>query len=190
MEDASLVTRCQQGKSADFAKLYDKYIEKIYRFIYWRVQHKETAEDLTSQVFMKALNQIDSYDETKSTFATWIYRIARNTVIDHYRTMKQSVDIDDYWSLSDTVDIARDAEVRDKLQEVDQYLSHLSADQREIVLLRVWHGFSYKEIAELIGKTEASCKMVFSRVMTKLRVEIVGWIGFISVGLLDQLRIL
>ncbi len=153
----------------NFGKLYDEYIKKIFNFIYYKTHHKETAEDLTSETFIKALNNLDSFNENKGSFSTWIYQIARNTVIDFYRTQKHYVNIDDIWDLSKEEDILRDLDTVKKLEDIKEYLKTLKNEQREIVILRVWEGMSYKEISEAMGKSEASCKMAFSRTIKILR---------------------
>jgi RNA polymerase sigma-70 factor, ECF subfamily len=160
-----------QNHSGEFTRLYDQYVEKIYRFIYYKTHHKETAEDLTSTVFIKALEAFSSFDEGRGGFSGWIYQIARNTVIDHYRSKKSLVNVEDVWDLSDKEDIERDADASLKLEGVKEYLGRLKPEQREIVLLRVWEGMSYKEIAEATSRSEDSCKMMFSRTIRRLREE-------------------
>lgn len=153
----------------NFSQLYDKYINKIFNFIYYKTHHKETAEDLTSETFIKALDKLDRFDENKGSFSTWIYQIARNNVIDFYRTKKNSINIDDIWDLSTDEDILRDLDTAKKLEDVKEHLKTLKSEQREIVILRVWEGMSYKEISDAMGKSEASCKMAFSRTIKILK---------------------
>ena len=93
------VARCQAGELAHFTLLYERYLEKVYRFIYFKTYHRQTAEDLTSLTFMKALEKVGSYDAGKGRFSSWLYRIAQNTVIDHYRTAKLAANIDDIFNL-------------------------------------------------------------------------------------------
>lgn len=170
-KEIKIIKACQKGNLSEFSYLYDTYIDKIYQFIYYRVQHKETAEDITSRVFMKALDKIKSFKTDKGTFQAWLYQIARNSVIDNYRTSKQEIDITNIWDLASDEDVVRDIDVKDKLAQVDKYLSELKPEQREILIMRVWQGMSHKEIAEVLGKSEASCKMIFSRTINKLREE-------------------
>lgn len=155
----------------DFGAIYDAYVEKIYSFIYFKTQHRETAEDLTSKTFMKALDNLQSFDDGKGSFSTWLYSIARNNVIDFYRTKKNESDINDIWDLSSTDDIERDAQARLKLEKIEKYLGKLKSEHREIIILRVWNELSYKEISEITGKSEASCKMMFSRCIKQLKEE-------------------
>jgi len=170
--DAQLVLSCQRGALDDFALLYDRYIKDIYRFVYFKTHHKETAEDLTSQSFIKALEHISSFNGEMGSFKSWLYRIARNTVIDHYRARKATVDIEDAWDVASDDDVERDAIAREQLGKVKQYLKDLDAEQRDIVVMRLWEDMPYKEIAMVLGKSEASCKMSFSRTMAKVRKEV------------------
>jgi RNA polymerase sigma-70 factor (ECF subfamily) len=170
--EISTIKACQAGDMEKFGQLYDKYIKKIYDFVYFKTNHQETCEDIVSLVFLKAVEKIKDFKLGKGTFQAWLYQIARNTVIDHYRTKKDASNIDDYWSISDKTDILRDTEIKLKLEEVDEYLQQLKPMQREIIIMRVWQGMSYKEISEITGKSEASAKMVFSRAINKLREEV------------------
>lgn len=167
--EPQIIARVKSGELDQFGRLYDLYIKKIYNFIYYKTMHKETAEDLTSQTFFKAMERINQFDGNKGTFSSWIYKIARNTVIDHYRTKKPQTNIEDFWGISDDSDTEKDIDISQKLEQVKKYLENFKPDQREIVIMRLWDQLSYQEIAEITGKTVASCKMTFSRVVTKLR---------------------
>jgi RNA polymerase sigma-70 factor, ECF subfamily len=169
VEETDLINECQQGSKEAFGFLYDLYLDKIYRFVYYKVMNKESAEDITSDVFLKAFSRIGTYDASKANFSTWIYSIARNAVIDHYRSKKQMDDIDDYFDLAEDANIERTIDAKDKLRQVSKYLKTLSPSQREVVILRVWQGMPYKEIAEVLGKTEAGVKMSFSRAVKDLK---------------------
>ena len=85
--EGEILREYQAGNLEHFGEIYDVYIKKIYNFIYYKTHHKETAEDLTSETFRKALSNIKSFD-THRAFSSWLYRIAQNTVIDHYRTYR------------------------------------------------------------------------------------------------------
>lgn len=168
-DDGALVARAQAGETEAFGQLFDAYYDKIFRFVYYKVYQKEVAEDITSDVFHKALTKIASYSADKGVFSAWLYRIARNAVIDHYRTNDSTV------PLEDTFDVGfdeRTPEVLDALSDlkrVAEYLETLTAKQREIITLRLWEGHSYREIAEIVGGTEDGVKMAFSRSIRELR---------------------
>ncbi len=171
MNEQVIIKKCQRGDLEEFGLLYDQYIKKIYDFIYYKTHHKETAEDLTSLTFMKALGNINTYKATKGTFSAWLYQIARNTVIDYYRTRKSDVNITDVWDLSSDENLDQDMDSKEKLKDVKKYLKKLTGEQRDIVIMRVWQEMSYQEIAVIMNKSEASCKMMFSRTIRILRKE-------------------
>lgn len=168
-DDAFYAKRCQSGETEAFGVLYDKYLDPIYRFIFYKTFSKEVAEDLTSDVFHKALEKIASFEASRGDFSTWLYRIARNRVIDYYRTKKVHEPIDDAFDMGvdertpETLDAIR------SLGQVTAYLETLDAKQREIIMLRVWEERSYREIAAIVGGTEDSVKMAFSRSIKAVR---------------------
>lgn len=157
------------GNRMAFGCLYDRYVEELYRFIYYKTHHKQTAEDMTSDVFIKALDHIGSFDGTKGSFRTWLYAIARRTVIDYYRTQKIAVSIDDAWDIPVASDMRQVVHAKVDLAQMQKYMQLLSSDQRDVIVLRLWEDMSFKEIAEILEKSEASCKMAFSRSMKTLR---------------------
>jgi len=171
MDELRLIQKTKKGDSEAFGELYNKYIKKIYNFIYYKTYHQEIAEDLTSITFTKALERIESFNETQSNFSTWLYTIARNGVIDYFRTEKDLLNIDDVWDLTNNDDFEVNIDNKIKLESLREYLKNLNAEKREIIILKVWEGLNYQEIAEIIGKSENNCKMIFSRTIRKLRIE-------------------
>lgn len=176
--DSLLVEEFKRGDARAYGVLYDRYLDKIYRFIYYKIWNKETAEDITSDVFHKAFQKIDSFDAGKGTFSAWLYRIARNAVIDYYRTVKKTVDIEDAFDLGEEDRTIEEHDTLLNLGKVRTFMEKLSPRQREIITLRIWEELSYREIAERIGGTEDSTKMAFSRAMKELR-EKCGPLGLI-----------
>jgi RNA polymerase sigma-70 factor, ECF subfamily len=169
--DADLALSCQRGNLADFDALYVRHLKGVYGFIVYRVMDRMLAEDLTGQTFLKALEKINGYDPRKGAFSTWIYRIARNTVTDHYRTRHPHEDIDAFWDLQSDDDPTLDAEGSLAREQVRSMLKALPKEKRDIVIMRLWDGLSYKEIADITGKSESSLKMQFSRVIADLRTQ-------------------
>ncbi|OHD61442.1 MAG: hypothetical protein A2014_01910 [Spirochaetes bacterium GWF1_49_6] len=163
--------KSRDGDRNAFGKLYDRYMPPIYRFVYYRVYNKGLAEDLTSQTFLKAVENIASYDRKKGKFSSWLYRIARNLVIDYYRSRKKTVELDETWDIPSDIDIEDDVHRKDMAERLKVLMRILSGEQREIVVMRLWQELPYNEIAGILGKTEAGCKMMFSRAIAKLRDE-------------------
>jgi RNA polymerase sigma-70 factor (ECF subfamily) len=168
INEKDLIKQCQAGNTEAFGALYDHYIRQIYNFIYYKTFHKETAEDLTSESFFKALRNIQSFDLSKS-FISWLYKIAQNTVLDHFRARRSHQDIEDFWDIADSTDIELEVETGIAVESLKKELQALSSLERDIIIMRVWQDVSYKDIAEIVGKSEASCKMTYSRALTKLR---------------------
>ncbi len=182
MSEAQLIKECQNGNLDRFAEIYDAYVNKIYRFVYYRTNHKETAEDITSVVFMKSMNKISSYSFEKGTFSSWLYKIARNSVIDYYRSKKDVDDIDDFWNLGEDSNLDSRVDANMKLDEIKEYLKKFSDEQREIIMMRIWDGLSYKEISEITGKNVGALKVTVSRILKKIKNEpnLAGFIIFLQ----------
>jgi RNA polymerase sigma-70 factor (ECF subfamily) len=172
IDEPSLVASCQAGRLEDFDPLYRAYVSRIYAYLYRRTLHREVAEDLTSQTFIKALEGIGGYAPRKGPFAAWLYTIARNALTDHFRSRRETVDIENVWDLSSDADVQSDVGNRLEYEKLREALQNLDAHKREIVMLRLWDGLSYKEIAALTGKTETNCKVIFSRTLDSLRKEL------------------
>jgi len=172
VDEQSLIASCQSGRLEDFDPLYRQYVKPIYGFIYRRTLARETAEDLTSATFMKALEKIGQYKPSKGPFAAWLYTIARNAITDHFRSHREHADIENVWDLSSDDDIQANVETIVDFDKVRAALHTLDAAKREIVLLRIWEGLSYKEIAAITGKSEGNCKVIFSRAIDALRSDL------------------
>lgn len=168
-DETTLVRRALEGDADAFGALYDAYIDRIYRLVWYKTHHRETAEDLTSFAFTKALEKLGTFDVAKGNFSGWLYRIARNVVIDHYRSRKTVDGIDDAWDLASGEDVARDVEAKTMVEALQERLGALTPDQRDVVVLRAWEGLSYAEIADALGKSEPACRMAFMRGAAQLR---------------------
>lgn len=155
-----------------FISIYDDFSDKIYRFIYYKTCHRETAEDITSLTFLKAMEKWHLYNNKKGSVSTWLYGIARNLIIDHYRKHKKwgfIKDINDIWDLPSGDNVLLELTNKEMNEELHQTLNSLAPGQREVIMLRLWDNLSYKEIAFIMAKSEASCKMLFSRALGKLK---------------------
>jgi RNA polymerase sigma-70 factor (ECF subfamily) len=170
-DDAVLAVRAAKGESAAFGLLYDRHVAAIYRYVYYRVRDDAEAEDLTSDVFMRALKAIPRY-EPRQAFLAWLYRIARNAVIDRARKGNRQVPFED----------ALEHPGVDRIVEPDvELLAHsdgamlrlalakLTPLQQEIIVLRFLEGYSTQEIARLVGKNEGTVRGIQFRAIGALR---------------------
>jgi RNA polymerase sigma-70 factor (ECF subfamily) len=162
------IVAAASGDRQAFAEIYDAYIDKIYAYLYCNSRHRETAEDLASQVFFQAWKNVSSLDPDKQP-SSWLYRIARNLWIDHYRSSHRVAELNEAESLADDSDPLSETDNRWRLAQIEKYLKTLDPLQREVVILRVWHDLSYQEIAAVIGKSEAASKMLFARALSKMK---------------------
>jgi RNA polymerase sigma factor (sigma-70 family) len=170
--EKQLISLCQKGEWENFSPLYDYYVRKIYKFIYFKVKHQENTEDLVSTVFFKAVSALPKFDTESSYFSAWLYKIAKNVVADYYRFKREESGLDDVWRLKADEDTEKDIEDKEKKEEIKKALKKLKPKQREVVILRVWHELSYKEIAQIIKKEESNAKMIFCRAVKNLKYEI------------------
>lgn len=154
-----------------FAGLYDEHTNILFGFIMKRVWHRQTAEDLTAEIWMKALTKRKQYNPEKASYRTWLFQIARNHIIDHFRARKETQNIDDMWELADGTDIPHDIDMKMQLDKVREDMQQLTPLQREIVTMRIWHDLSHAEIAAIIGKKESAVKVTFSRAIALLRAD-------------------
>lgn len=181
-KEQKIIAQCQQGNSEQFGLLYDQYIKAIYNFIYYKTMHQETAEDLTSHTFIKALDKIKTFQPNKGSFQAWLYRIARNTVIDHYRTQKPHTNIEAVWDLGDQQSLVDQVDNKITLDKVNQYLTHLTAKQREIIIMRLWDNLSYQEISAITNETETNCRMIVSRSLKKIQQNVLITLSIIIIS--------
>ena len=165
-----LVAEAQQGDSWAFGLIFDHYHESIYRFIASRVHRPSDAEDLTQLVFVKALEALPRYESRGIPFGGWLFRLARNAVIDHVRTRHDHAELDSVveWAHGDAGPDEL-AVVRQELDAVGLALAGLTDEQREAIELRFFAGLSAREAAEAMGKQEGTVRGLQFRAIAALR---------------------
>jgi RNA polymerase sigma-70 factor (ECF subfamily) len=169
-DELKLVRRSQRGDSDAFAQLYDAYFDRIYRYVYFRVLADEVAEDISSQVFLKAWEKVGSYQPGQSPFIAWLYRIAHNAVIDHYRTSKIAIALDE----ARPVEISQEDGTDEKLdlqfasQQLREALKELTEEQQQVLILKFINGLSTPEIARQLGKQQGAVRALQMRALQGL----------------------
>jgi len=161
-------------KQKKFSKIYDSYVESIYRFIYIKVNSQETAEDLTSEVFLKTWKSFQEEDRIENPRA-YLYATARHLVIDFYRTSKEdrTISIEDTREIEDMTASIEAQENQDMaLEIVKQGLDKLKEDYQNIVIWRYVDGLSMGEIAKILGKSKGATRVLLHRAMGQLKEEV------------------
>jgi len=153
----------------DFEKIYDEFAPALYRFIYYKTYNRELAQDLCSTAFLKSIEKQDQYRSSKGSVESWLFTIARNLICDHYRKEPVHLNVDDIWDIKSDENVEVDVVNRSLLEELRKHLSELKAEQRDVIIMRLWLNRSYKEIAQSLGRSEAALKMLFSRTIKLLK---------------------
>jgi len=158
-------------KHTDFLPHYEQFKHKIYSYLYYRSgKNRELAEDLTSEVFLKALEKFHTFKKD-SSFQSWIYAIAHNHLVDHFRKDKGStidLDIVENVVVSEG-DVKSILKRRVAAEQVEHLLEFLSDEEKEIVLLRYRQQLPMKDIADIVGKAEATIRVIIHRALAKLK---------------------
>ena len=167
--EESLVTRACAGDGEAFSELYERLADRIYRYIYFRVTDENTAEDLTSRVFLKAWEHLPRYKRSSSPFVAWLYTIAHNMLIDHYRTDRQPAHLDEIASLAaDEPSPVEVCESRLAAGALRRALDLLTPVQREVVTMKLIDGMDTAEVARRLHKTEGAVRALQMRALQAL----------------------
>lgn len=163
----NLVKLAQEGESQAFGRLYDEFSQRLYNFLYAKLKHRETAEDMLHTVFLKAWNNLRSYRPRKSAkFSTWLFQIANYTLIDHWRTRKETVEIDKVENLSELSLNDRPYEQYDYLTKA---ISELPRDHQTVLELRFRQDLSVAETAYVMKRNEISIRVLQHRAIKNLK---------------------
>lgn len=169
--EEKLIKKAREGDNYAFVQLYNHYVAPIYRFVFMRVSHKAIAEDLTQEVFLSAFENLKNYSFQGCPLSSWLYQIARNKVIDHYRTKKSNLDIEkvseDVFKAIETgeSDLNRDFD----LKRVREAMLKLSETEQDIIIMRFIEDLSHSEIASAISKSEGAVRLIQHRAIKNLK---------------------
>ena len=165
--ESNHIRKAKQGEAASFGILYDYYTPQIYRFIYLKTSSKSEAQDLLHEVFLKAWQNIASYDDRGLPFSSWLYQIARNRVIDYYRTKRDHSDITE-------VDLIAAPEVslldnKLSLAKVMEAIKQLNEEHQNIIVMRFVNDLSSETIAAALDKSEGAVRLAQHRALNQLK---------------------
>lgn len=170
LADELLIIEAAKLDPGHFAPLYEKYYRQIFNYVYQRLDSKDTAFDITGQVFLKALTNLQRYQFKGVPFASWLYRIAHNEIIQLYRTQKDkraiNADIGDLRFICEENETPFFEEYIPAIKQLIQQLDH---DDLQLVELRYFEKRAFKEIAEILDITEVNAKVRMYRIIEKLK---------------------
>jgi RNA polymerase sigma-70 factor (ECF subfamily) len=152
--------------------LYDHYFPRVYNYVYFRVQDQATADDLVSTIFTRALDRLDTYRQERGAFGVWLFRIAHNAVVDHYRSAARttSLPLEQVEPLMPRVPSAEQSLTRrQEMEALLAQVSRLPQRDQEIIGLKFGGGLTNRKIAALLGLKESHVAVILYRAMRKLR---------------------
>jgi RNA polymerase sigma-70 factor (ECF subfamily) len=171
-EDERVLVENAKRDPRQFGALYDRHFQQIYRFVYSRVREQTAAEDVTSEVFIKALKAMPRYQDTGRPFSAWLYQIAVNAIADRYRTLRPSQPLDDFHDLSVAGPALEDlATHRDEIRRIWSLVEELPGQQRTALVLKFQEDMKIDDIAVAMGKSPGAVKLLIHRGVSRLRLD-------------------
>jgi RNA polymerase sigma-70 factor (ECF subfamily) len=174
LDDATLVRRAKDDKQA-FGELYERYVKKVYSYVYYRTNNHHDAEDLTAKVFIRALKHIKTYDERGVPFSAWLYRIAHNLVANWHRDhrRRQIIPLEDFIGRNASSDQPETiAEEQEELERLRQSIQRLPEERQQLLFLKYVDRLPNAEIGKIMDKTEGAIKSLYYRTLAALREEL------------------
>lgn len=168
--ESKLIQAAIAGDTAAISTLYERHVDAIYRYVAYRVNDPHVAEDITADVFLRALERLDQYDERGVPFAAWLYRISHARVVDHWRAANRHPtipldELNDQEIRGDDSGLAADVLQHRALREA---LQAITLDQQEVLVLRFMQGLSNEEISQIVNKTVGAVKALQHRGLAAL----------------------
>jgi RNA polymerase sigma-70 factor (ECF subfamily) len=170
--EEDVLTRASQGDRDAFGLLYERYIDRIFNYVYYRTGNLHDAEDLTARVFQRAMNHIKNYTDRGVPFSAWLYRIAHNLVANWHRdrSRRQEIPISDVPVLPSKGDHPEKNLVRSQEQDaLLRYIRRLPAERQNLLILKFVENMSNAEIGAIMGRSEGAVKSLYHRTLLALR---------------------
>lgn len=174
MDEAAVIKRAKSDNKA-FGQLYERYVEKIYNYVYYRTGNERDAEDLTARVFFRAMQHLESYEDRGFPFSAWLYRIAHNLVAnwhrDHSRRQVFSIDNLDHWFVTQDGPESAAERIDDK-EKLLQAIQRLPADRQDLLIFKFVEQLTNAEIGAIMDRSEGAIKSLYYRTLQELRMEL------------------
>ncbi len=167
--EKDIIKKAIKGEAKAFGLLYDHYQPQIYRFVFLKVSHREEAEDLTHQVFLKTWQNITEYEFQGFPFSSLLYRVARNQVIDYYRTKKNNLCLEDIVELKTENPVPKAIDNALDIEKVRKAIIQLKPEQQDVIILRFIEDFPIQTTASILNKSETAVKLLQHRAIKNLK---------------------
>jgi RNA polymerase sigma-70 factor (ECF subfamily) len=172
MEISEFISKAQNGNTEAFAGIYDLYAQRIFRYVKLKIQNQPEAEDLLQEIFLKAWKGLPSFNPQAGNFSAWLYRVASNTINDHFRKLYRKprtielTDLDDVATGESVVEtLSRESE----MTEIKTALKKLRPQYQEVVELRFIQDFTVEETARVMRRSRLSVRVTQTRALKRLR---------------------
>ena len=177
LEDREILARASQGDQDAFGALYERYVERIFNYVYYRTGNVHDAEDLTARVFYRALHHIQNYTDRGVPFSAWLYRIAHNLIANWHRDRSRHLEIplDDAPTLHYKGDAPETALMQGQDREaLLKLIRRLPSERQHLLILKFVEQMSNAEIGLTMGRSEGAVKSLYHRTLLALRDELEG----------------
>ncbi|MBI4992337.1 MAG: sigma-70 family RNA polymerase sigma factor [Candidatus Harrisonbacteria bacterium] len=170
-EEKKHIQRAKGGNKEAFGLLYDHYLPKIYRFIFLKVANRAEAEDLAHEVFLNAWQSIYRYKDEGFPFSSWLYQIAKNGVIDFYRTSKKNIQLEavNEELVKINANYPENLETALALEKLQKIIRLLKPEYQDVLIMRFVEDMSHEEIAAILNKSEGAVRLIQHRALKELK---------------------
>ena len=167
--DKDLVDRARMGDNQGFGELYERYATTIYRYVRSRVAGEAAAEDITEEVFLKSFEAIDRYKDRGHAYSSYLYRVAKNLLADHYRKLEDVISLDEVETRNSGEMLDEHVIGREEQERIEIAIKSLSEDYQEVLRLRILMDLQTPETAEWMGRSEGAVRVLLHRALKTLR---------------------
>ncbi len=171
--EETILAKAASGDIEAFGWLYEKYVTRIYNYVYFRTGNSSDAEDLTAKVFMRAMKHIRNYRDLGLPFSAWLYRIAHNLVANWHRDngRKKEIPLEDGYIIQSGKHPEREVEVGEEREKIFRIIRKLPPERQQLIILKIVEQLSNAEIGQIMGKSEGAVKSLYHRTLLAIRKE-------------------
>lgn len=168
-QDETLVDRATAGDREAFGELYERWVTRVFKHVFYMVNDVDVAQDLTEQTFLRALEAIHRYERRGVPFLAWLLRIARNLYLNDQRVQRNNSSIHKNWDGGVVASPELSCEAKANGEDVWRAVQALDGDQRQVIVLRFMDGLSYADVARVLGKSVGAVRVAQYRALRALR---------------------